>query len=79
MITFRFNDRSKHPLPADKTQVRWHGVSDRFFWREVDAKGRVISNGQLDPEDLPEVVQKIARERDEQSGNPYVDWPISIP
>ena len=45
----------------------------------MDAKGRVISNGQLDPEDLPEVVQKIARERDEQSGNPYVDWPISIP
>lgn len=78
VITFTRNFRS--PLrQIDKTQVRWHSLSERFFWRELDVAGNVTAQGVLDAEDMPEVVQRIARERSRAQGSPYVDWPLNIP
>jgi hypothetical protein len=71
MISYRF--RKPGGVPA-RREARWfdeHGW-ERWYFREFDSAGVLITQGQCDAEDLPEAVRDaaLAAPRD----RPYVPW-----
>lgn len=76
MISYRYSDPKR--LPTVETRVRYHGISDRFFFREYDENGKVTRSGQVDEADLPVEVQDMARHADAgghwSTGVTYIHW-----
>lgn len=70
MITYRFRQPGAQPV---RTEVRFydHGRG-RWLWRERDATGRVVIEGECDAEDVPDDVKLAVLKA--PHNRPYVPW-----